>query len=88
MRNRAERQLFKVNELDVRDEGTEFNVFVESTRWLGVNIRLTGENLLDFEQLRHRTIYVGERELSPIDRRELTNRTDGRRIILRISGSF
>lgn len=88
VRNRSERQLFKVNELDVRDEGTEFNVFVETTRWLGLKIRLTGANLLDFEQLRHRTIYVGERELTPVERRELTNRTDGRRVILTVSGSF
>jgi hypothetical protein len=88
VRNRAERQLFKVNELDIRDEGTEFNVFIETTRWLGLKIRLSGENLLDFEQLRNRTIYTGERELTPIDRRELQDRTDGRRVILRISGSF
>lgn len=88
VRNRSERQLFKVNELDVRDEGTEFNVFVETTRWLGLKIRLSGNNLLDFEQLRHRTIYVGERELTPVERRELQNRTDGRRIVLTASGSF
>jgi hypothetical protein len=88
VRNRAERFLFKVNELDIRDEGTEFNVFVETTRWLGLKIHLTGANLLDFEQLRHRSIYVGERELTPLDHRELQDRTDGRRIILNVSGSF
>lgn len=88
VRNRAERQLFKVNELDVRDEGTEFNVFVETTRWLGLKIRLSGENLLDFEQLRNRTIHVGERELTPVDHLELQDRTDGRRIILSVSGTF
>jgi hypothetical protein len=88
VRNRAEGQLFKVNELDVRDEGTELNVFLETTRWLGLKINLSGNNLLDLEQLRHRTIYVGERELTPIDRRELTDRTDGRRIVLTVSGSF
>jgi hypothetical protein len=88
VRNRAEGQLFKVNELDVRDEGTEFNVFVETTRWLGLKINLSANNLLDLEQLRHRTIYVAERDLTPIDRRELTDRTDGRRIVLNVSGSF
>jgi len=88
VRERAEGQLFKVNELDLRDEGTEFNIFVETTRWLGLKINLSADNLLDFEQLRNRTKYIGERELTPIDQRELTNRTDGRRIILTISGSF
>jgi hypothetical protein len=88
VRNRGERQLFKVNELDVRDEGTEFNVFVETTRWLGLKIRLTGANLLDFEQLRYRSIFVGERELTPLDHRELQDRTDGRRLLLSVSGSF
>jgi len=88
VRNRAERELFKVNELDVRDEGTEFNVFFETTRWLGLKMRLSGNNLLDFEQLRHRTIYTGERELTPVERRELQDRTDGRRIVLSLSGSF
>ena len=77
-----------VNELDVRDEGTELNVFVETTRWFGLKINLSGNNLLDLEQLRHRTIYVGERDMQTIDRSELTDRTDGRRIVLTVSGSF
>jgi len=88
VRRRAERQLFKVNELDARDDGTEFNVFLETTRWLGVKIRVSGDNLLDFEQLRNRTIYIAERELTPLDRRELQNRTDGVRLVLTVSGAF
>ncbi|MEN8260624.1 MAG: TonB-dependent receptor, partial [Pseudomonadota bacterium] len=88
LRTRAEHPLFKVNELDILDEDVEFNVFVETTRWLGLKIRLHGQNLLNSSQLRDRTVFVGQRGLSSVDFRELEDNTDGRRIIFSLSGSF
>ena len=85
---RAERPLFKVDELDVYDEETEINVFVETTRWFGLKIRLTGLNILDILQSRNRTVYMGERQLSEVDFRELRDTTNGARILLTLSGTF
>ncbi len=88
LRTRAERPLFKVNELDILDEGVEFNVFVETTRWFALKFRLHGQNLLNLRQLRDRTVFIGERGLSPVDFRELHDSVDGRRVVLSLAGSF
>jgi hypothetical protein len=87
--DRGERTWFKVDELNVYDEdGIEMNVFVETTRWLGVKFRLEGSNLNHFTETRDRALYVGRRGLSPVSRRELTEVSEGRRLILTVSGSF
>ena len=88
LRSRADRPLFKVNELDVHDEGEELNVFIETTRWFGLKMRLHGQNLLNMNLLRDRTVFVGQRGLSSVDFRELHDNTDGRRVIFSLSGSF
>ena len=87
--DRGERTWFKVNELNLYDEeGIELNVFVETTRWFGVKFRLAGTNLNHFTETRDRALYVGRRGLSPVSRRELTDRVEGRRLTLTVSGSF
>ena len=63
---RAERSRFRVNELEIIDEGTYVNAFIETTRWFGVKINLYAENVLDFGDTRYREIYTAERELSPL----------------------
>ena len=87
-RTRAERPLFKVNELDVHDEEEELNVFIETTRWFGLKIRLHGQNLLNMSRLRDRTVFVGQRGLSSVDFRELHDHSDDRRIAFSLSGAF
>jgi hypothetical protein len=88
-RRRTERTWYRVNELNIYDEdGMEMNVFVETTRWFGVKIRLDGSNLQHFTETRDRTLYEGRRDLSPVLRRELTETSEGRRLTLTISGSF
>ncbi len=72
----------------ILDEGVEFNVFVETTRWLGLKIRLQGQNVLNLSQLLDRTVFVGQRGLSSVDFRELQDSKDGRRVIMALSGSF
>jgi len=88
VRARGERPFFKVNELDVADDETEVNVFVETTRWLGLKTRFSAVNILDLAETRDRTIYVAERGRSPIERRELRSRERGFRVELEVSGSF
>jgi outer membrane receptor protein involved in Fe transport len=80
--------IFKVNELDVRDREPEINLFVETTRWLGLKIRLEYNNILDRIEARQRSLYEVERDLSPLVRRQLQDRTDGREIGLTLSGTF
>ncbi|TVS18444.1 MAG: TonB-dependent receptor [Gammaproteobacteria bacterium] len=85
---RAERTLFKLDELDVFNEGTQLSAFIETTRWLGIKMRLEGDNLLDFDRTRDRTVYVGARDLSDVELREKRSRTRGVRIYLKLSGNF
>ena len=79
---------FKVNELDARDKDPDLNFFIETTRWLGLKLRLEFNNVLDMTVVRERDIYTGERSLSPLLRRQLQDRTNGREIGLSVSGSF
>ena len=85
---RGERVLYKANELDIFDEGYELTGFVQTTRWFGLRISLEGQNLLNFKVDRDRTIYVAERSLTPVLRREIREGTGGTRVFLRMSGTF
>jgi outer membrane receptor protein involved in Fe transport len=84
----ADRTLFRVNELERFEEGVELNSFVETTRWLGMKIRLEGRNLLDYLEVRDRLAYAGRRGLSAIQRRELRLRKPGRIFTITFSGVF
>ena len=88
IRKRDERTEFRVNELVRYSDGYEFNLFAETTRWLGLKVRIDGINLLNFEQDRDRALFVGERGLSPIEIVERRNITDGRRIVVTVSGTY
>ena len=88
VRFRDQRTLFKVNELDVYDEGTEFSMFTETTRWFGVKIRFNLKDIFNVTRDRVRTIYLGERGSSGISRRELIDTTRGRQLDMTVSGSF
>src|SRR5690606_22288329 len=81
---RANRPLYRVNELDIFSEGFDLTGFIETTRWLGLNIRLESFNTLNTIQKRDRTIFVGERSLSPVLRRDLRDGTNGTRIQLTV----
>jgi hypothetical protein len=85
---RAERPLFKVNELDVFDEGTLLKIFFETTRWLGLKIQLRANDLLNQSKTRKRTIYTGERGQSLVARNEITDITQGLQFELVLTGSF
>ena len=85
---RDERALFKVNEFEVYSEQPQLNVFIETTRWYGVKVRLSGNNLVDSSGFRDRTIFSGERDLSPVIERELRDRKRAPSALLTVSGVF
>ncbi len=85
---RDHRQLFKVNEFDVHNEGFAIDAFIETTRWQGFKVSIVGDNLLRFKQNRYRTFYTGLRGLSAVESQEFRTRFNGRRITLTVSGNF
>lgn len=85
---RAEQYQYKVNELIVYDENADIHIYVETSRWFGVKMIVTAENILNFHEDRNRTIFDGERDLSPLDSTELRDRTRGFRLSFAMSGSF
>ncbi|MGY8814695.1 MAG: hypothetical protein ACKVHQ_08250, partial [Gammaproteobacteria bacterium] len=88
IRSRGERPRFRVDELDVIDEETEFNVFVETTRWFGLKMTLDIQNILDIKDSRDRIGFVGERDLTTVDFREHRDRLRSIRLAFSVSGSF
>ncbi|NNC63572.1 MAG: TonB-dependent receptor, partial [Gammaproteobacteria bacterium] len=86
--SRAERRLYKVNELDSYDEGMIVNPFIETTRWLGLKIQLRIIDLLAENKTRERIIYSGQRGLSPVERIEFTDINRGTQFELVLIGSF
>jgi len=87
-RLRAKRPIYKVNEIDIYSDGVEVNTFVETSRWYGLKTRLALKNILDLAETRDRTVFIGERGLSPVNFRELRDRTRGFRLNLAVSGNF
>ena len=85
---RDERALYKANELDIFDEGYDVMAFIETTRWFGLKMSVEGQNMIDNRVKRDRTIYTGERSLTPVLRRELRDGHNGARALFKIVGSF
>jgi len=85
---RDRRVLYKANELDIFNEGYDVGAFVETTRWFGLKITVEGQNLTNNKVTRDRTIYTGERSLTPVLRRELRDGDNGARIFVKVTGSF
>jgi hypothetical protein len=88
IRERGKRSLYKVNELDVSNEDIDLSFFVETTRWLGLKMGLSIENVLNIVSTRDRTIFTGKRDLTPIDELLIQNRVRGFRFAFLVSGSF
>ena len=66
----------------------DVEAFVETTRYFGVKMQLTVQNLLDRRFLRDRTVFDGPRSTSPVAFREIRDLRRGRSVLLSISGSF
>jgi hypothetical protein len=85
---RAGMPRYRVNELEIYDEGKSMNAFIETTRWLGIKVHFFVENALDFADTRERRIYSGERGLSPLSSIALRDQVRGARIFLNFSGTY
>jgi hypothetical protein len=85
---RAEQPKFRVNELEIYDEGLGLSAFIETTRWFGIKINFFAENILDFADTRDRRIFSGERDLSPLQSIVLRDQIRGPRIFLTFSGTY
>lgn len=88
LQDRTRQYRYKVNELETNDDTAELNTFIETTRWFDMKMRIDLENILDFEEIRERTVYTGERGLTPVRSLELRNQKGGPRIFLTVSGSY
>jgi len=88
MQLRAERPFFGVDELDTFDRGVDLQAFLETTRWLGVKVRATLQNILDREFLRDRQVFDGRRDVAAEAFREFRDRRRGRSLVFEISGTF
>ncbi len=86
--DRADEYRYKVNELETSDDTAELNTFIETTRWFDIKMRIDLENILDFNELRERTVYTGERGLSAVRTRELRDQKGGPRVFFTFSGGF
>ncbi|MGY8813188.1 MAG: TonB-dependent receptor domain-containing protein [Gammaproteobacteria bacterium] len=84
----AVRPVFKVNEAELYNEGIFFNVFIETTRWLGLKVRVEGHNLFNYFEVRDRTVFSGERDLTSVKSFALRERNVGRRANLVLTGTF
>jgi len=85
---RGDRQFFGVDELDRRDRGVDLEAFVETTRWFGVKMRATLQNILDRDFIRDRRVFEGRRGIAPQGFREFRDRRRGRSLIFEITGTF
>ncbi len=88
MRLVSRRPSFGLDELVIEDEGVNIDMFVETTRWWGVKLRLTVENLTNRDVIRDRRVFREFRDLGPLAFQELRNRLRGRSVILTASGTF
>jgi outer membrane receptor protein involved in Fe transport len=88
MKTRTERPFFKVNELEILNEGIEVNTFIETTRWFGIKARFEVNRVFDVIETRDRTLYMGERGVSAVDSFIERSRDAGRELVVRLSGTF
>jgi len=79
---------YELDEVDISERGIDVEAFVETTRYFGVKMQLTAQNLLDRQFLRDRSVFAGPRDSSPVDFREIRDLRRGRSVLLTISGSF
>jgi hypothetical protein len=83
-----EAPFFGLDEIDTFDRGVDLEAFIETTRWWGIKMRLTVENITNRQFTRDRRLFTGQRFLSPRRFTEFRDRRRGRSFVLSFSGSF
>lgn len=66
----------------------DLDIYVETTRWDGLTVRLGVDQALDNGFSRERVFYNGSRALDVIDRVEYQNRREGPLLYLEVRGTF
>ncbi len=84
----ANEPFFGLDELDIQRSTTDFDAFIETTRFGGLRIRLGAENLFNQGRDRRRTVFAGSRADAPIGFEEIRQRDNGRQVFVTISGTF
>lgn len=88
LEKRSSMTRFGVDELDRFSSGVDLEAFLETSRWLGVKLRLMAENLLDRRFRRDRTVFDGRRDQAPLLFRQDRDRRRGRSVTLGVIGTF
>jgi len=87
----SETPFFGIDERVLEDDvvgSPDMDMFIESTRWRGVKMRLLLENVTNRRLRRDRQVFAGERGLTPLAFRELRDRRRGRSLSFIVSGTF
>jgi len=87
----SETPFFGIDERVLEDDvvgSPDMDMFIESTRWFGVKMRLLFENVTNRRLRRDRQVFTGERELTSPAFRELRDRRRGRSLSFIVSGTF
>ena len=79
---------YRLDQLDTRDDGTDLEFFIETTRYLGIKARLVAENLLDRRFGRDRRVFADSRLDDHPVFREIRDFRRGGSVVLSLSGSF
>ncbi len=87
LRSRTKRVLFKIDELDTINEEFDVGAFIETTRWFGIKMSLSGRFLFD-DRERIRNIYETQRGLSAIESTEIHRLGLVGQIDFTLSGNF
>lgn len=89
VQNAAPRTVYRFNEIS-RAETPEPNLsfFLEHKDLRGLNVNLKAANLLNQQDVRDRSIFVGRRDTSALNRIESRERIDNQVFTLTISGTF
>ena len=88
MELRGKTPRFGLDERVIQDDGVDMDAFVETTRWLGIKMRLALQNVVNRALLRDRKVFAGPRDLSPVAFEEVRRRRRGRSLVFTLSGSF
>lgn len=85
---RSESPSFGLDEFDEFHRTPRLNAFIETTRLGWMKVTLATRNLLNEGNDRRRTVFTGQRDLSPVLFREDRERNNGRQIRIGFSGTF
>ena len=80
---------FRLNNIsDFQFDGPDSNIFFEHKDFMGVKLKVSAFNLLEFKEDFRRDIFTDRRDVGQLDFTEFLNREYGRTISLELSGTY